>query len=364
VTPNPIKFSSGRFHADLRQRVDQFFQRSGLDRRGLPQMYSKALIIFTWYVASYYLLVFVARSAWQAVPLAVSLGLSMAGVGFNIMHDAAHGAFSPRRWVNKVLLLSLDLLGGSSYVWHWKHNQIHHTYPNIVGVDQDLNVGPWARLAPGQPRRSIHRYQQFYMWLLFGMLAFKWFLLDFRIIRTSRLGSESFPPARGWDLFTFYAGKLVVLTWAVIVPLTRHSPAMVLLYYFLSFFTMGMVLSTVFQAAHCVDNARFPLPLPGGQRMASDWATHQVETAVDFAPRSRLLTWYLGGLNYQIEHHLFPHISHQHYPAVAPLVQAACAEFGVRYQVVPTFAAAIGGHYRWMAELGRPPAAEPPRKAY
>lgn len=353
-----VKFAAGesgigQFHAELKRRVTSYLAATGSTGRDDPRLFVKVALILGWFVGSYVLLVFVAKS-WAAGALAtLSLSLAMAGIGFNVMHDGGHGAGSRRPWVNRAMALSLEVLGGSSYIWRWKHNVVHHTYSNLGGVDDDLEVGPWARLAPHQPRRWFHRYQQFYMWGLFGLLPFKWWLLDIRNYRRGYFGVHRFPAAVGWERAVFVAGKVLLPLWAVGIPLLRHSLVTVLSFYFVSFFMMGVVLSVTFLLAHVVEDAQCQ-PSGSSGRVDAEWAVHQVETAVDFAPGNHLVSWYLGGLNYQIEHHLFPRISHVLYSAIAPLVRQACNEFGVRYTVRPTLARAIAAHFRWLRLMGRP----------
>jgi linoleoyl-CoA desaturase len=317
-------------------------------------MYAKTAVLVLWLVGSYLLLVFAADRAWQATLLSLSLGLAAAGIGMNVMHDGSHGAYSPdRRW-NRVMAFTLDLLGGSSYVWRRKHNVLHHTWPNVVGVDDDIDAGFLARLAPAQPRRTFHRFQQLYMWPLYGLLAVKWhFFDDFVAVATGRLGGRRLPRLQQGDVFTFVAGKLAFFTWALGLPLLLHPIGTVALVYLLSASVVGLTLSVVFQLAHCVPEAITP---PG---RSVSWAVHQVETSVDFSRGNRLLGWYLGGLNFQIEHHLFPQVCHVHYAGIAPLVEATCREFGVSYRTKPTFRAALGAHYRLLERLGRADAAWP-----
>ena len=115
-----------------------------------------------------------------------------------------------------------------------------------------------------------------------------------------------------------------------------------------------MVLSVVFQAAHCVEEAEFPLPGEETGRIEHAWAVHQAETTVDFARRSPVLAWLLGGLNFQIEHHLFPKISHVNYPAISRLVEETCRDFGIRYAEHGSFQAAMASHFRWLRRMGMP----------
>src|ERR1700748_2018516 len=103
---SPLKFGTeDTFYHELRRRVDLFFQTPGRRKRDCPRMYLKTAIILTWFAASYALLIFVATAWWTAVPLGISLALSMAAIGFNIQHDGGHGAYSRFTWINKLMSL-------------------------------------------------------------------------------------------------------------------------------------------------------------------------------------------------------------------------------------------------------------------
>jgi linoleoyl-CoA desaturase len=315
-------------------------------------MYVKTAVLGLWLAVSYLLLVLAADRAWQVALLSLSLGLAAAGIGMNVQHDGSHGSYSAHPRVNRVMAFTLDLLGGSSYVWKHKHNVLHHTWPNVAGVDDDIDTGGLARLSPAQPRRRLHRFQHLYMWPLYGLLAVKWHLFDdFAALATGRLGGQRLPRPGSGDLLTLVAGKLAFAAWAFGLPLLRHPASTVALVYLATAAVVGLTLSVVFQLAHCVPEAiRAPV------RSAS-WAVCQVESSVDFARGSRLLGWYLGGLNFQIEHHLFPQLCHVHYPGIAPLVEATCRDFGVSYHARPTFRAALASHFWLLERLGRGEAA-------
>jgi linoleoyl-CoA desaturase len=355
ATPGELKFgASDGFHSALRRRVAQYFRGTGRRPRDCPQMYLKTVIVFAWLLGSYALLVFVAGTWWLALPLMISLGLSMAAVGFNIQHDGGHGAYSDRPWINRLMALTLDLLGGSSYVWARKHNSIHHSYANVTGQDSDIDLGPFGRLSPHQKRLKFHRLQQFYLWVLYGLLPIKWQVYDdFQKVVTGRIGGHRLARPKGWDLVTFVAGKVVFFTLALVIPLLLHPVWVVLLSYVVASLVQGLVLSVVFQLAHCVEEAGFPLPREDTGRMEAAWAVHQVETTVDFARGNRLLSWFIGGLNFQIEHHLFPRICHVHYPALAPLVEETCREFGLRYLAQKSLLAGVASHFRWLRRMGK-----------
>lgn len=357
----PLKFSADNaFHQELRRRVDFEFKRLGYGQRDSARMYLKAAIILCAFGLLYVALVFFATHGWQALLLSILLGIATAGIGFNIMHDGGHQAWSERRWINRALAMTADVVGGSSYVWQWKHGRFHHTWVNIAGHDSDIDLGVLARLSPLQRRRPWHRWQHLYLWVLYGVTLIRWHMYgDFRDIITGTIGDRPFKRPRDADLAVFVLGKLAFFTLAFGLPLLLHSIGVVLLFYTVTAAVAGLLLALVFQLAHVVDAAAFPAPQADSLQMDTPWAIHQLQTTVDFARDNRVLSWLIGGLNFQVEHHLFPRISHVHYPTVARVVKDTCREFGVCYLEQPTFAAAIASHYRWLRQLGSPVAMTP-----
>jgi linoleoyl-CoA desaturase len=350
VPPRVTFQPSGPFHADVKARVESYFQATGRSPRGGWRLALKGALLAGWFIASYLLLLAV-PPPWLVAPLAVSLGLAWAGIGFDVMHDANHGASANRTGWNRVLSFSSDLIGGSSAVWRHKHNVLHHTFTNVVGVDADLDAGALLRLAPSQPRHAAHRWQHLYVWLLYVVFPLRWFLYDdLRDVATGRVGGQPFPRPHGWELAGLLVGKVLFLGWAVALPLALHPTWWLAPVALLAVGTLGLTLATVFQLAHAVGEADFVAP--GAGALPLDWATHQLATTVDFARGNRLLGWYLGGLNFQVVHHLFPRVSHVHYRALAPLVEAACRAHGVRYRAWPGLGAALGAHVRWLRRMG------------
>jgi len=348
------------FQAELRKRVDAFIRSTGRRERDCPQMYLKTLVILSFFAATYFLLVFVAETWWQALPLSILLGLATAAIGFNIQHDGGHNAYSNRKWVNKIMAMTMDMIGASSYMWHWKHVVFHHTYTNITGHDTDIELGILGRLSPHQKRLYFHRWQHLYLWPLYGLIAIKWHLYDdFHDVILGRVGNQKIPRPRGWDLVVFLMGKVVFFSLAFGIPLLLHSWWVVLIFYTVTELTLGMVMSIVFQSAHCVEGATFVVPPTDTRKIENAWAVHQAQSTVDFAQKSRILTWLLGGLNFQIEHHLFPRICHINYPAMSLVIQETCQENGVKYQVHNSFTEALISHFRWLREMGQPIDARP-----
>jgi len=338
----------------LTREVDAHFA-GGRSRHGGWRALLKIAVMWSWLAGSWAALVLGHPGPGQAALLAISLGLAMAGVGFSVMHDANHGATTGRRAVDRVIGFSCDLIGGSSFLWRHKHNVIHHTFTNVDGVDTDIGGNVWLRFAPGQPHRPVHRFQHLYVWLLFAIYPYGWwFVDDWNRVATRRIGKNRIPRPKGLDLAALVAGKLAFYAWAFVIPALVVRSWVVVPYTLLAVAALGLALATVFQLAHCVSEAEFH-DAAAPQTISRDWTLHQLATTVDFAPGNRALSWYLGGLNYQVEHHLFPGVSHVHYPALAAIVSRTCAEHGVRHRVQPTFSAAFADNVRWLQHLGRPP---------
>jgi len=344
----------GDFIRDTRREAELYLASAGVRLRGRLQLYAKGAVALGILAGSWISLVFIRPG------LVLGL-LSLAGVtagtilvGFCVQHDANHGAYFRTRRANHLLGWSADvLLGISSYTWRVKHNVAHHTYTNVDGYDDDIDQMPFARLMPSQAPRPWYRLQHLYIWPLYSVMVLRWQAgADIAALIRGRIGESTLHPPRGWDLAGFVTGKLVFLTWAVVVPLLVYPWWLVLCGYAGYSMVASLVTATTFQLAHCVEEADFTT---SAELRASPrtWATHEVETTVDFCQRNRVLTWLLGGLNFQIEHHLFPRVAHCHYPRLAEIVRRNADLHGVRYTAQPSLRAALRSHQRHLRALGR-----------
>lgn len=325
--------------------------------QAIRSLHRKALGIAALVVSSYVGLLLV-HSLWLAIPLGALLVVGLIATATGILHDANHGAFGGPRRLSKVLAYSADLLGASSWLWARKHNGLHHASPNVVGVDVDIDQMPFARLAPDQPWRPWYRYQHLYLWLLYGFMTVQWMLLaDFSTLAANRIGAEPLRRERNRPaVLRLFAGKAVHLSWAVLLPLAFHRWWVVLAFYVSCSWLVGFVLAVVFQVAHCVDRVAFA---PAGTpHTGPDFVAHQLATTADVAlgatGGARLLSWLVGGLDHQIEHHLAPDVPHTAYAAMAARLRARCAAVGVTYHLHGSPAEALRSHARWLRAMGRP----------
>lgn len=281
-------------------------------------------------------------------------GIGQAGVGMGIMHDANHGSYSSNRKINKLMGYSMNLIGANSTLWKVQHNVLHHTYTNIDTADDDIRVPGILRLSPHAKKYWIHRFQHYYAWFLYGLSTIPWVVSkDFiNIFRYKKMGLIK---ERKEILFLKVFGwKVIYLSYTFIIPLLilPFEPWLILLSIFTMHFVTGLGLSIVFQTAHIMPSSEFPVPDKDGM-IKNEWFLHQMATTCNFSPKSRLFSWFIGGLNYQIEHHLLPHVSHVHYRKISGIVSNTAREFDIPYHSKKTFLAALWDHAQMLRQLGR-----------
>jgi linoleoyl-CoA desaturase len=346
--------AAAAFVRDVKAGVAAYFETSRRSSKGNWAMWLKTLLLFGVVVGSYAAILSNRFTPLAMLGLAVVLGIGIAGVGFSVAHDALHGAYSNRPAVNYLLGLSFDLLGANSYIWKITHNVIHHTYTNIDGVDEDIDMGPFLRLSPGTPFRRRYRYQHIYGFFAYGLAMLFWvFVKDYKYFLRRDLGpfrNRRNPPR---EVAVLVATKLLHYGWTIVLPLMvlRIHWWQFLIGYLAMSLTAGAILGLIFQLAHVVEGTDYPLP-DAQSAMEQTWLIHQMMTTSNFAPRNLLLSWYVGGLNYQIEHHLFPKVCSVHYPAISHVVRQAAAAHGVPYHEQPTLLRAIRSHYRMLKHFG------------
>lgn len=347
-----VKFPKhGHFREVLEERIEIYFQSCKLPKRDHPLMYTKATIMILWAVASYIALIFFPLNLFSAALIALSLALALVGIGFNVQHDGNHDGFSRHAWVNRLAGWSLDLIGASSYFWKTKHNTLHHTYTNIEGKDDDINLSFLGRLSPAQKKYWFHKYQHLYLWFFYGFVHVRYLFMDIYRFVFKKVGGETVKRPKNLELFWFIAGKISFVTLAFVVPCLFYPWWLVVIFYLSISICMGLLFSVVFQMAHMVEKVEHPGSVVGVTE--HEFVIHQIQTTANFAPKNRLWTFFLGGLNFQREHHLFPKVSHVHYPALATIVQRVCKENNVRYFEYPSVTVALCSHYRFLKRMGR-----------
>jgi len=342
-------------HAELKSRVNQYLAEHAIKGTGNYKLFSKAIILLTLFVITYVHLVFFTPPTFYAILECFLFGGLIAAIGFNVMHDGSHGSFSKYAWLNKLASSSISVLGASRFMWAMKHVTLHHTFTNIDGVDDDIEVGALMRMAPTQKHYLLHRFQHIYFWVLYMLLYIFWiFFADYKKYFSRKIGSVEIKNMSIADHIEFWAVKLYHVIVFVVLPIYMVGWVSWLVGFLVIGCFAGFVLSIVFQLAHTVTETAFPVAMQPENKMPDEFATHQIQTTANFATKSKLVSWLVGGLNFQIEHHLFPKISHVHYPAISKIVKETCADFKLKYIEYPTVLSAIKAHVQYLKLMSKP----------
>lgn len=345
------------FFTSLKNTVDQYFEQTGKKKTGNILLYSKTIIFILSAIGLYGALLFVPMPIFAGVLVSVVFGFVMACIGFNVMHDANHDSYSSRKWVNKTLGLTLNALGGNSFIWKHKHNVIHHTYTNIDGVDDDIAKSPFIRMCGTQRWVAAHKVQHIYTPFLYGISSMIWVLYqDYEKYFKKKICNTPLRKMTTADHVLFWSSKILYIAFYLVIPSLILGWPTWLLYFFCMHLGLGFTLSIVFQLAHVVEETEFAFVNVGDtKQIENEWAVHQVKTTANFSAGNKIISWFVGGLNYQIEHHLFPRISHIHYPQISKLVEAECIAFNLPYNSIPTMTAAVTSHFRFIKLMGQKP---------
>ena len=357
-----LKFTAAKpqqhlFADAVRKNVSDYFKEKGISTKGNFSLIIQTIAMISIYLVPFIVLLTVPMDLWVAALLTVVMGIGTAGIGMAVMHGAAHGSYSDKEWVNDFFAGSMYALGGNVFNWKVQHNVLHHTYTNINEYDQDIaSKGP-IRLSDHAPVRKFHRYQYIHAFFFYGLMTMFKVIRDFT--QMAEFNRDGYARQYNTNPTTVYikmvAVKLLYFSFIIGLPLllTPFTWWQVLLGFVIMHWTTGLILGTVFQLAHVVEGLEQPLPNEQGV-IENDWAIHELHTTSDFARNNLFLNWYVGGLNFQIEHHLFPNISHIHYRKIAPIVERTAKEYGLNYNLKPSFTAALLSHIRRLKELGRP----------
>lgn len=351
---------SDAFTKKLAQRVDEYLKSNNLKKYGNWRILLKVPLMFSLYLVPFFLMVFgIIDNAWIMFLLTAIMGIGMAGIGLSIMHDANHGAFSRFKWVNKLMSFSMEILGGNSTNWKIQHNVLHHSFTNVHDMDEDIAPPGMLRFSPNEPRKKMHRFQVFYAWFFYGLMTLSWmtskdFIQLVRYNKNGLLSAQNLTLRKA--LTTLIISKVIYYVYIALIPMLVMNISW--WQWAIGFCTMhfvcGSILAFVFQIAHVMPDIEFMTKdTYDDQNEEISWAKHQMMTTANFSNWNPMFTWYVGGLNYQIEHHLFPDISHIHYPKISKIVRKTAQEFGVKYHYHKTFGGAIIQHLRLLHQLGK-----------
>ncbi len=347
--------SNADFVTTLRERVNAYFETNNIERHGGAPIIIKTVIMFILYFTPLVLMIFgVVTNPWLVISMWLIMGLGGVGIGVNVMHDANHGAFCKSAFWNNLMGKSVNLIGGNARTWKLQHNVLHHAYTNVHGMDHDLDAPIFLRFSPHQEKRWYHRFQHIYAWFFYGLQTLaRTLATDFKNAKLFRkeglIKNISDYRKMVWQITV---GKLIYFTYILAIPLI-FAPIpwwLILLGFATMHYVSGLVLALIFQSAHVMPELDFALP--DGEVSENNWSVHQMRTTTNFSPKSRIFSWFVGGLNFQIEHHLFSNIAHTHYRSISTIVSETAKEFGIKYHTQRNFAIAIWEHGKMLKRLG------------
>jgi linoleoyl-CoA desaturase len=354
-----IRYSKHKldFTTELRNSVNKYFSKNNIQQYGNQKIYLKTMLMTMLYFAPFILMITgLVSSVILVLVCWFIMGLGMSGLGMVTMHDANHGSFSKHRWVNRFFGNSMYLLGGYPPNWRYQHNTLHHGFTNIEGHDEDIAPPGILRFSPHRPLKRIHRYQYIYAWLFYSLMSISWIIAkDFKRFKKYKEMGAKLSSKRKYNslLVNIIISKVVYYSVFMIIPLLTIPVTWywIVVGFLIMHFTSGLVLSSIFQTAHVVPSSEYPVP-DGNGNLDKNWAVHQLYTTTDYSPKSRIFSWLIGGLNYQVEHHLFPNISHIHYRNISKIVQSKAKEYGLPYHVNKSFVKAVSQHIKMLKLLG------------
>lgn len=354
--PRFVPREKSEFFATLQKRVNSYFKDNDISRNANSEMVIKTIVLLSSFFVPLLILTLFPLKAWAVITVFVVMGFAKAGIGMSVMHDANHGAYSKNKKVNDWLGYSLNLMGGMVFNWKLQHNVLHHTYTNVHGLDDDIEEKLVLRFSPHSEARKFHRFQFLYVFFFYSILTLYWVvakdIIQYYKYRNNGVSraAEKERKANFWSMISL---KIIYMIYMLVLPLVfqGYSLGLILTGFLIMHAIAGLVLGLVFQLAHSVEEAEFPLPNEHNV-IENEWAIHQMNTTVNFARENKLISWYVGGLNYQVEHHLFPNICHVHYPQVSKIVEETAAEFDVPYLCADSLKGAVGSHIRMLKKFG------------
>ena len=343
------------FFPTIRKRVNEYFEKNNIKKTGNGLLHLKTAFVFALYFIPFALILAQILPTPLVLVAYLIMGLGNSGIGLCVMHDANHGSYSKIKWINTVMEYSMNMIGASSFTWKIQHNVLHHSYTNIYHLDEDIDDKPFLRLSPEGKLKWYHKFQHWYAPVLYSLATLSWVLQkDFKqLINYNKSGMTErcgFNPTRESIIMIF--SKAFYYFYMLALPMMLGiSWWVVILGFVLLHMVSGLVITFVFQLAHVVEGPEHT-EIPHDGKMDNTWAIHQLRSTANFACNNKLVTFLVGGLNFQIEHHLFPTISHVHYTDISKIIKKTASEFNLPYYEFPKVHEAVASHMKILKMLG------------
>ena len=248
-----------------------------------------------------------------------------------LMHSGNHASSSPYPIVNRIISYCMDLGGASSLIWRHEHQLSHHLYTNIIGKDNDCDIGnPIIRLHPHIKHRWWHRYQLpiLFLGMTFGL--YKWIFAEFYTLYSRKIGSVNMKYPTKIDFIINIIFKIFFLVSFIFLPTYYFGFKQAMILLFIRQSITSLVIENIFIVNHIQ-------PSLHSHNSEIHWSINQIKTSCNWSSNSRFFNWFTGGLNNQIEHHLFPTMNPYLYTRISPIVKNTCKKHHIPYNDFPTF---------------------------
>lgn len=355
-----VKFNKQKqpeFYKVLKKRVNQHFIENNLAKTANFNMkFKTTFMLGLYFIPLILMLSGTVASFWWTILLWALMGFGMSGIGLAIMHDANHGAYSKRKWVNEALGFTMNFIGGYHITWKIQHNVLHHSFTNVHEFDEDLDQKMFC-MSPCQERKGFHKFQAFYATFLYSLLTvFRYAVKDFQQVKRYHemdlLKGQGLTYGSAIAQVVIYKATYLVVTLILPLLLIDLPWWQIAAGFALMHIICSLISAFIFQLAHVLEETHFYKTDENGS-VENSWAIHQLKTTANFANNNKIFSWFIGGLNYQVEHHLFPNICHVHYRHLSPIVKATAAEYNIPYFQHETFWGAMRSHFSLLHQLGK-----------
>ncbi|SMO44129.1 fatty acid desaturase family protein [Solitalea koreensis] len=336
MTTQSVKFkkeSADDFYPTIKKRVNEYFEQNNLSKLAPASYFIKISSFILLYFFVYFNLIFNVTSLRGLFFSFILLGFLVFFIFLNVVHDAAHGSIFKKKQSNHVLLYFLEMFGTSNYIWRIRHLESHHIYPNIFGLDTDIKQSDLVRISNQHPFKIHHQFQHLYMPILYFIYTLNWTIVrDFRDITSDNIGPKVNIKHPWEQVVLLLFSKLFYFFYTLILPvlLLNFSFWAIFGAFLVMHFTTSFCAVFILVSSHVGEDAVFP-KADENRYIDHTWAEHQLIVTADFAADNRLITTLVGGFNLHVVHHLFPHVSHAHYPVLTKILKETAAEFGLSY---------------------------------
>ena len=342
---------------EISSKVKNYFKENGLYKQGrFKDIWFTNLLYLVIAYGSFALILNNQFNVFVMWFLSFTMGLGLSGVGLCIMHEANHGAYNKKKFINYLAGSIINIMGSHRYLWQLRHNGLHHVYTNMFDYDYDMARTFLIRHSRDWERKWYHRYQHIYALLIYFNYTLIWILVYDWIHLVEfygKVGTKKNKAIPIHVIISIFFWKMVHLYLMIVLPYMVLDLALwqVLIGFVTMHWTLSAIIGVTFQVNHTIEGT-VNIEADAQGVIQESWAKQMVKTSFNFSTKNKAVTYFLGGLNFQIEHHLFPKMSYSHFFAIKPMVKEVLEKHGYTYNDCGSWLNAILMHLKYLKRLG------------